>query len=189
MKKVLIFLVMLLPATAWADGWKLDPTDSDINVVSVKKGTVAEVHHFTRLYGDLRGDQAEVSIDLTSIETGVAVRNARMQSLLFEVSRFAAATIRADVRRVKWKKLHVGEVVMATVPLTVRLHGVMQNMQADVLLTVLKGGDLLVSSRSPVIVRAADFKLSSGIEALRKVAGLPSIAMAVPVYFHLHFTH
>ena len=50
-------------------------------------------------------------------------------------------------------------------------------------------GRLQVLTPAPVLIRAEDFGLAGGVEALRKVAGLESISTAVPVTVHLVFTH
>jgi len=188
MKNIWILLVMLLPATAWAGNLGLDGEQSDISFVSVKKGVVAEVHHFTALSGSIKGNHASVVIDLSSVESGIKIRNERMKSMLFEVGRFATATITADISRVDMKRLKVGEMQSVVLPLTVDLHGFKKDLKAEVSVVMLQNG-LLVTSRSPVIARASEFGLESGIEALRVVAKLPAIALAVPVSFQLYFKH
>ncbi|GAL17837.1 hypothetical protein JCM19235_6390 [Vibrio maritimus] len=44
---------------------------------------------------------------------------------------------------------------------------------------------VVIVSTDPMIIQAADFGLDVGIEKLREVAGLPSIAMSVPLTFVL----
>lgn len=187
MKRVLLVAMLLLPASAWAADLKLDAGSSDISFVSVKKGSVGEVHHFTRLSGEADAASASVSIDLSSVESGIAKRNERMKSMLFDVSRFATATISADVSALNAGALIVGQRTVGAVTLNIDLHGVKHQLPARVSVVRLKDGALLVSSRSPVIVKAADFGLDGGIEALREAAKLPSIATSVPVSFELLF--
>jgi len=186
MKKMCMLFLMLLPATAWSAGWELDGKASDVNFVSVKKGTVAEVHHFTGLSGSISSSSAGVAIDLSSVESGISIRNERMKSMLFDVARFASATISADLSNVNYSELKVGESLTAELPMVLSLHGVKKPVIADVQIMVLSDR-LVVTSRAPVIVKAADFELEAGIEALRQIAKLSSIAQAVPVSFHLQF--
>ncbi|GAV21373.1 YceI-like domain protein [Mariprofundus micogutta] len=188
MKKLCMLLFMILPATAWAADWSLDGANSDINVVSVKKGTVAEVHHFTRLSGSVSDRKATVKVALASVESGIGIRNERMKSMLFDVASFATATISADISHVDTGSLKTGEAVTAIVPFTLDLHGFKKELKANVTIVSLQDG-LLVTSRSPVIVKAADFGLTDGIEALRAIAKLPSISQSVPVSFQLNFKH
>jgi len=187
MKKLLILLAMFLPATVWAGGWSLDGGASDINFVSVKKGKIAEVHHFTGLNGSIEGNRASVSIDLSTVESGIGIRNKRMKSMLFEVASFASALIAADLTGINHKTLKVGETLSATVPLRLDLHGVKRELSAQILVIALADNRLLITSREPVIVKAADYGLDAGIEALRQVARLPSITQVVPVSFQLQF--
>jgi polyisoprenoid-binding protein YceI len=187
MKKWWVLLLLLLPATAWAGGWKLDNAASTINFVSVKKGSVGEVHHFDRISGEADAHQASVRIDLASVDTGIDIRNQRMRSMLFDVARFPAATIRADIAALDVQGLKPGQHVRGNVTLHVDLHGISKPLPASVTVVRLDNGGLMVSSRAPIIVKAADFGLDKGIEALRQVAKLPSIATAVPVSFELYF--
>ncbi|HKI61344.1 MAG TPA: YceI family protein [Mariprofundaceae bacterium] len=189
MKKVWMLLLLLAPMTAWAGDLMLDNGSSAVSFVSVKKGSVGEVHHFTRLSGEAGAHEASVMIDLASVESGIDIRNERMRSLLFNVAKFASATIRADISSMDVQNLKAGEQKSGSLMVEVALHGVVKQLPASVSVVRLKDGGLLVNSRAPVIVKAADFGLDSGIEALRHVAKLPSIATAVPVTFELHFIH
>jgi len=187
MKKLWILALLLLPATAWAGDLRLDNTASVVSFVSVKKGSVGEVHRFDRISGKADAHQASVRIDLASVDTGIDIRNQRMRSMLFDVARFPSATISADVGSLDVQRLKPGQHVTGSVSLHVALHGVSRQLPASVTAVRLADGGLLVSSRAPVIVKAADFGLAKGIEALRQVAKLPSIATAVPVSFELYF--
>ena len=64
-------------------------------------------------------------------------------------------------------------------------HGNKKELTIDVLANMSPNGDVTVSSFSPVIINADDFKVTEGIAQLQKLAGLPSIATAVPVTFSL----
>ncbi len=187
MKKWWILVLMLLPATAWAGELQLDNASSLISFVSVKKGSVGEVHRFDRISGKAGTDRANVRIDLASVDTGIGIRNQRMRSMLFDVTRFPSATIRTDIAALDVPGLKAGEHVTGALTLDLDLHGIHKSLPAVVTVVRLRDGGLLVSSRAPVIVDAADFGLGQGIEALRQAAKLPSIATAVPVSFELHF--
>lgn len=187
MKKIVLLLALMLPATVWAGTWKLDGAASEINFVSVKKGSVAEVHHFSGLSGVINDHQASVTIALATIESGIGIRNQRMQSMLFEVERFASATITAELANTNYASLKPGESVSLTLPFTLDLHGLTKEFSAQVRVVALADGKLLISALRPVIVRAADFQLDAGIETLRQIAKLPSIAHSVPVTFELLF--
>ena len=70
--------------------------------------------------------------------------------------------------------------------MTLNLHGQKQQLMLD-LAVVQTARQLIVSPIKSVLVNAAEYKLEQGIEALRKIAGLDSIAQSVPVTFNLVF--
>ncbi len=191
MKRIWIAAIaLLLPMSAAAHGLfehdlKLDNKQSTVTFVSVKKGTVGEVHHFTKLSGELEKGEARIEINLASVETGIAVRNERMQKMLFDVASFPKAIISADFDP-ELMELKEGETRNAQITLGLDLHGVQKALKANVTVIGIDDG-IMVVSQAPVIVSAADFGLDKGIEALRTVAKLPSIAQAVPVSFRLVF--
>jgi hypothetical protein len=55
------------------------------------------------------------------------------------------------------------------------------------LITRTSESGLLVVSKQPVVISAAQFGLAEGVDSLREIAGLPSISVAVPVSFVLSF--
>jgi hypothetical protein len=67
------------------------------------------------------------------------------------------------------------------------MHGVSRPLQIE--LVVVRSGDsrLVATTAKPVVINAPDFGLGTGVEALREIAGLPSIGLAVPVSFVLTF--
>ena len=69
---------------------------------------------------------------------------------------------------------------------SLEMHGASRSYSAGVKVTRLAGG-LVASTIKPIVVTAEDFGLQSGVEALREVAGLPSISRAVPVSFTIQF--
>ncbi len=185
-KNLLPMLLLALSAQAWG-GWKLSNDDSTLHFVSIKKGSVAEVHRFDRLDGAIGDDGAfTLGIDLASVDTRIPVRDERMRKLLFETDRFARATVEGRIDPVWIARLAPGERHHLEVELTLDLHGHRKHLVAPLTVVALCRG-LLVHSRRPLIVDAADFGLTEGIEKLREVAGLSRIATAVPVSFELLF--
>ncbi len=180
-------LICLLSTPAWA-GYTLLGDGSTVNFVSIKKDSVAEVHQFDGLGGRVGDDGAiEIDIDLASVATHIPIRDERMRSLLFETGKFANATLRGRIDPARLRRLTPGDRLGRTLKLTLDLHGRQASIEARISIVALKCG-LLVTSRAPVIINAADFGLVEGIEKLREVAKLPSIATAVPVTFELLFS-
>ena len=179
------FLFMAGSASA---AWNLDNNSSSLSFVSIKKDTVAEVHTFDSLSGSVGDDGAvQVDIALASVDTGIAIRDERMQKMLFEAELFPKAVIVGDVDMKQFSQLKVGQRLETELQLKLSLHGKSQPLNAKVMFVRLESNQLLATSISPIIIKAADFELVKGIEALRTVAGLPSISTAVPVTFNLVF--
>lgn len=179
-----LFLVLAFPALAQ---WELDNDHSGLYFVSVKNAAVAETHHFGKLGGHIAPDgHMQLTIDLNSVETMVPVRNERMREMLFDTVDFPTATVSADIDPAILGEVDGGKTVSAEVPVTLSLHGVEKTLTLPV--TVFRdGGGMRVMTPYPVLIRADDFALGGGVEALRKVAGLNTISTAVPVSFDLLF--
>ncbi|MDA1370187.1 MAG: YceI family protein [Proteobacteria bacterium] len=167
--------------------WSLDNQASTLSFVTVKADHVAEVHTFDVMSGTI-GDagELEISIELASVNTLIPIRNERMQAMLFETSLFPDATISASVDIEALAGLAAGATQMLQVEFTLAMHGDSNSYVADVLVSRLQGG-IVASTMKPIIVTADSYGFVTGVEALREVAGLPSISRAVPVSFTVVF--
>jgi len=188
LKVLALILLASLPLAAQAD-WQLKAEDSALYFVSIKSGSIAETHHFKKLDGlvDPAG-KLELLIDLTSVDTAVDIRDERMRELLFDTGQFAQAQLTGELDASEYQNLKPGESVRIEPSLTLSLHGQSQELDASLTLTKAANGSLRAMTRTPVIVNAGDFGLLEGLEKLRGLAGLPSIAQAVPVTAELVFT-
>jgi len=187
MKKLLFLCFLTLLSFNAQAAWQLKNQQSIINFVSIKKSTIAEVHHFKSLSGTIADDAVKVSIDLLSVETNIPIRNERMKSMLFDTSEYSSASIAAKIDSSILDNLKVGRHYQEKLSLTLDLHGITNTIPASVGVVKLSDDSVLVYSVNPVIINASDFGLNKGIEALRSIAKLPVISSAVPVTFNLVF--
>ena len=189
MRLILCVVAFLLSSTAMA-GWSLDNEQSRLHFLSTKKGSITETHHFKKMVGSIAEDgQATLSIDLASVATQIPTRDERMTTMLFDVANFPKAVITLSVNDMATvKKLAVGTSVRQQVIANLKLHGAQQKLSADLLVTAMADGQLMVQTLAPIIIRVSDFDLVKGVEALRVVANLPSIDLTSPVTFSLLFT-
>lgn len=186
--KTILFVAVLGFVPSVFANWSLVKDESTITFTSIKKGSVAEVHTFTEFAGQvLKDGQAAVDINLASAETNIEIRNERLDELLFDVSKFAGSKVKGKVDLSEIKTLAVGQSSKQELDLNLYLHGLFKGVKAQVQVVKLADNMFQVTSLKPVIVNAGDFGLAEGVEALRKVAGLPSISLAVPVTFNLVF--
>jgi len=188
MKKLLISSLFVFISFSANAQWQLSESGSTVKFVSIKNSTVAEVHTFKGLSGAINKGIATVDIKLASVETNIPIRNDRMRTMLFEVANFSVASISTKAMLGQLDKMKNGDKVQSKVDLDVKLHGITKVMSADIQVVKLNDSEILVSSISPLILRAEDFNLSNGVDALRDIAKLTSISTAVPVTFNLVFT-
>lgn len=187
MKNWIIPLALLVALPARAD-WVLNSEESALSFVSTKAINIAEVHRFGTLSGGVADDgQVSVTIDLGSVDTNIELRDDRMREMLFDTAQYPTAEVSARIDSESVAMLEPGESTNMTVEAMLSLHGTERPVTMDV--KVARSGDhsLLVTTNRPVIVNAPEFALSDGVEALRAIAGLPSISLAVPVSFVLAF--
>jgi polyisoprenoid-binding protein YceI len=166
--------------------WQLDNDKSQISFVSIKKDTIAEAHHFTAIEGKL-SDEGEfnIHIDLASAETFIPIRNQRLTSLLFEVNTFPKAVLTANLKKSLSTIKKPGSYVLKGISAELDFHGNKKSLIIDVLVNSNKSGDLTLASFTPVIINSGDFGVTEGVKQLQELAGLPSIATAIPVSFAL----
>ena len=187
MMRLIFFLFVLLPLTSKA-GWVLDESKSEISFISIKNLSIAETHEFRNLSGTIDDEgNLEIKIPLSSVETKIPIRNERMKKMLFETSKFANALVTSKIDLSFSKGASVGEIIQRKENFSIDLHGFQQENEANIAVTLEKGGVVRVDSVRPIIVDASSHELSEGIDALRVVAKLSSIAESVPVSFNLFF--
>lgn len=169
-------------------GWTLDAEASRIGFTSIKAGEIIENHAFSGLSGTVNADGvASVTIPLSTVETGIEIRNERMQEMFFETAAHPSASVDVAIDPEAYKTLGIGERQEADIEGTLSLHGVQAPISASVTVTRIGPARVEVASAQPVIVYVKDFGLSTGLEALRNIANLPAITPASPVTFSFIF--
>ena len=181
-----LLLALCLPAHA---NWHLDGESSRLSFVTTKNGEITEVSRFLVLHGKVdRKGAARLSIEMDSISSGIPLRDERMRNDLFEFARYPEATVQAQLDLRPINDLANGAQVELRLPLTVNLHGKQHTYNALLLATRLDERRFQVVTLEPLMLRAEDFHLTPGLDALRKMAGLSSISPSVPVSAVLIFT-
>ena len=186
MKRLFLSFLMTMGSVFAFAGWEVDPTGSHIGFASVKNDLIAENHTFTELTGrvSVAGD-ANIKVNLASVETLIPLRNERMQTMLFNIAKFPQATITSEVPVNELSLMATGESSVLDIELLIDLHGKELKKSVPVKVTSIGDNGFDVSSLGPIIVHASQFALSDSVDALRKIAGLQSIDLMVPVTFDL----
>jgi hypothetical protein len=186
MKKLLLTLSLLVSQIAVAS--QLESDQSVLNIISTKKGNIAEIHSFSGLTGSLSDNgSVEVSVPLASIYTGIGIRDQRMREFLFNAEVFPAATFTANVDMAAIELLKTGGVTELRVNGEITMNGQTTKTLVNVMVARQLDGSLIVATKQPFIINADDFGYVGGINKLKELAALPSISTAVPVTFSVVF--
>ncbi|MNO46069.1 YceI-like domain protein [compost metagenome] len=134
---------------------------------------MAEVSRFLVMHGSVSDKgAARLSIELDSVSSGIPLRDERMREQLFASKDFPLAKIEAQLDLRPIVGLADGVQLEMRLPLSLTLHGQSRKYTAEVLVTRLDEHRFQVVTLSPLVVSAADFGLTAGVESLRKLAGL-----------------
>lgn len=185
---VLLLCGALAATPAMAD-WQVDNQHSEVHFVTTKAGkpgvgAVQEIQTFKKISGQVEDDgKIKVDIDLASVDTGIEIRDQRIKDMLFKVADFPQATFIGKVDMAAIKRLPAGAMKDIDLNGNITIRGVTKPLLAKLRVVKLAAHRVLVETRAPFIINAADFGLESGVEALRAVMGLSLISSAVPVNF------
>lgn len=184
-------LVILLSGVGFMAPVQADWTVSDssrIGFVSIKNNRIGENNAFERVSGSIsESGQVVVSVDLSSVETGIGIRNERLQKMLFEVASFPTASIDAVLSDGQIAALRAGGARAESVSVNISLHGKTVSKMANVSVSS-SGGDVRVTTTQPIVITAQEFGLESGVAALQQIAGLNAISRSIPVTVDLRLT-
>ena len=184
----LYFWVLLLFSTPAFSDWNLVNEESQINFISIKASDIAEIHTFKDLSGNVKNNgEAQVIINLASLETLIPIRNERMANLLFETKLYPTATFKLGVDLQTILLTEVGKSLDFTFTGILELKSKQFSMPIKLSVTRLGDHSFSVTSSKPLLLNADRLGLSNGIESLRVIAGLPGISKSVPVTFSLIF--
>lgn len=142
----------ILSLNAYSADWLVSNQGSRINFISIKKGDIAEVHHFTQVSGQLSDAGAfSLSIPLNSVVTNVEIRDQRMKEILFETAQYPSVELTASLDGQAIDKASVGTIMSMSVDAKVSLHGKTQTLPVMVSVAKVAGDKLMVASEAPLV--------------------------------------
>ncbi len=186
----LIFALLLgaLGSAHAQQQWVLNGSASHFYMQTSKANSITEIQQFTGLTGTVDGKgNADVKIDLTSIASGIDVRDVRMRFLLFETYKFPNAEVTAKIDLTKLQNLT--SEIRDTYPLhlTVAMHGLTKDFDAAVYVTRLSDKSVSVATAKPIVVKTDDFGLTAGLAKLMDAINGTPIVSAASFTFDLVF--
>lgn len=194
MRTILTRVGILLAVLAFGLGssqaqeWRLDSGASHFYMQTAKANSIVEIHQFTGLQGSVSPDgDARVTIDLTSVSSGIDVRDVRMRYLLFETYKFPNAEVTAKLDPNRLRQVLSGPRMMYPLSFTVSLHGMSKEFETLVYVTRLSEHSVSVSTVKPIVVHTDDFALTAGLNKLSEAVNGTPIVSAASFTFDLVF--
>lgn len=186
--KIIVFIMLMTISISAHAGWTLWNQASDLNFVSTVNSSSSEVHSFTNMDGTISDNgEATLKIDLASVETNNPHRNEQIRKLIFDIENFQELLVSIKLDKDQLASLAISSPVVMAVNTTISLHGIRKNIHANLLVTRLQTGCLLINSLRPMLISLADFNLLDNLERLRSIAKLDSITNTVPVTLNLFY--
>lgn len=188
-KFFLVLISLSLFCSQASADWQLNSNASSLYYVTSKASAVSEVNSFSGLSGNIdEKGNAVLNVALASVDTLIEVRNERVRDMLFEVENFPQATVTLNIDIESLEEMPAGFSVIGSYQVTINLHGISKVIDTELQVTKLNAKNVQVQLAMPLILSANDFGLETGIEALREIAGLPSINGNVVVGFTLLYS-
>jgi len=198
MKKILFLTLLVLSSTVFAKlnfvtathtgEWTLNSEASKLNFMTTKNASKTEIQTFKKLQGHIAGNQVVLSVDLSSVDTGIEIRDERLKTLFFDIVKFPTATVSIDLKKSDLNPIKQGQRKILQLDAEITIQGVTQTVPVEVQVVTLAKNQRLVFSSQPIIIDLKNFDLLQGVNKLREIAKLKSINAAVPVTFSLLFT-
>ena len=161
--------------------WELNSESSSIAIVTTKNNSVSETSDFTSFSGNIDKDgNLLITIDLSSLETNIPIRNQRVQKHLFQTDLFPTADIHTTL---KPSDLEIG---VHSISFDVDLHGVSGIVDGQ-FMVFEQQGKKIITLYKPLIIHANMFGLENGITTLKNLARLETIDLTVPLNIILTF--
>ena len=187
-RHLLIAATLALTGPAFAGGWSIATDDSKIVFGSIKLDSIGESHQFTGISGgvDARG-QAEILIDVTTVDTGIDIRDERMQEYVLRPEIFPKAKLTAKIDLDRLADMVPGETALIPTEATLAFLDREIPMTPTLFVAPLTGDRVLVTTDALIMLSTEDLGIEKGVGALMEIAGLPSITRASPIMARLVF--
>jgi len=180
----------LMTSTAFAGGhanWTSVEGQSSVAFGSIKKDVVGEVHQFSVVTGTVSETGAvEITIDLSSVETNIDIRNERIIQHVFQAGK-ANATLNGEIEMDDVNTLEVGAMTFVDLEGTFSFAGIEADIDAEMLVARLTEDRVLVTTADFIMLSTADLGIDAGIDKLMALAKLPGITRVAPVTVRMVF--
>lgn len=163
--------------------WSLEPSLSSLDFASTKNAKVTEKHSFAKISGSLlSNNQFVLTIDLSSVNASIEIRNERINKHIFNTEKHKKAMVigQFDLFDIPMKGQSIESILQANL--------YFQNLRLPISVNVTienQGEQLVVSSNKAIILSAETLQITEGVDTLKGLANLKSISPEFPVSFKL----
>lgn len=185
LKLIAILIGVVLSNLSFAD-WVLVSNNSSFTIGTTKNESVTEIHKFLKLDGFVQNNgDARVMVNLLSVDTGIEIRDERMQAMLFSTATQAIYSSTLDMETLG--QIKAGKSKEFQLQGTLEMNGQSTRVPVTTKITRLHSGSYQVETVSANKIDVGQFGFSSGIEQLRAIANLKKISPVVTFEFKLEF--
>lgn len=166
--------------------YQLNADASSVSFSTIKTQYIVEPAYFKKISGSIdKKGHLLIDIPLKSIETGIPIRNLRLQQLFFITNKYPNASIRATL---DLKKINaISGYSKMEIPAYLSLYGKTKEINLSVIVGK-HGCNLTANTSKPIIINANDYGIpAQNLINLAKTVGGISISPIVPVNFSLAF--
>ncbi|MDE1460902.1 YceI family protein [Spartinivicinus poritis] len=191
MQKIILITTLAastaLPVQA---AWQVQSEHSKVNFVTEKIFTNGKSVKETQLISGVSGQvndqkQAEIKIDLATIDTKIPIRNDRIKQWVLDTTNYRYATVKADLSGIDEQKLTVGAAKQMEVDGQLTIRETTLPIKLFVKVTKNAAADYLVESYQDTSININQYGGEAGVQQMTKVMGLKSITSVVPVKWAL----
>lgn len=167
--------------------YRVETGQSEVRFVTTKAGLpgaggVTESSRFTRFAGNINaGGKITLDIDLTSVNTGIEIRDERVRTMLFNVKAMPQASFSAQLDPALMSSLPAGTARDIDLQGSLTLANQTRPVVAQLRWIRQSDGSIQAWTRAPIVVDAAQYGLKPGVEALREIVGLNFLSTSAPV--------
>jgi len=167
--------------------WKSVGDEARIAFGSIKNDTNGEVHHFNKVNGTVsEAGDLKLTVDLTSLETNIDIRNERIAAHIFQEGK-ANAVITGEIDMEEVNSLKQGETTVVEIQATLAFAGFENDIDVEMLVARLSDDRVLVTTADFMMLSTEDLGIDEGVNILQKLASLSGITRVTPVAVRMVF--
>ncbi|NGN97267.1 YceI family protein [Grimontia sp. S25] len=169
-----------------SDNYSVDSEASSISFATIKKSYIVEPATISGIEGSVDASgKFTVAAPLSSISTGIPIRNQRLNDLFFDSKKFPMLKVEGQVSMQDLDKS--GALLQQSIPATVTLFGNTKEVTLD--MNMIKDDDnIFAFTYKPVVISATTFGIpEANLKAVSETVGNIDISSTVPVNVSLVF--